>query len=74
MNITMQKAIEEYYKYSRLHLKKTTFEEQKRKVDKYILNYFKNNNIYEIGIKDIISCLKYLPRNEKRVIKLLNSF
>lgn len=62
MNITMNNAIEEYYKYSKLHLKKTTFEEQKRKVDKYILNYFKNNNIYEIGIKDIISWKEYIEK------------
>ena len=46
--------INDYYEYSFMNLKETTFKENRRKIELHILPYFKNKNIYDISIKDII--------------------
>ena len=63
MKLTIEEIIEEYFRYSKMKLKKTTFEEQKRKIKKYIVPYFKERNIYEIDIRDIISWKEYIEKN-----------
>lgn len=60
MKITFEKAIEEYFKYSKMKLKKTTYKEQEIKIKKYILEYFKNKNIYDIKLNDIILWKEYI--------------
>lgn len=60
MNIAMEDAIKEYYKYSKMKLKESTYDEQFRKIKKYIEPYFKNKNIYEINLNDIISWKEYI--------------
>lgn len=60
MNITFEEAIKEYLKYSKMKLKKSTYEELERKINKHILFYFKNKNIYNTSIKDIISWKEYI--------------
>ena len=60
MSIVFAQAIEEYFKYSKIKLKKSNYDEQKRKIIKHILPYFKDKNIYEIGIRDIVSWKMYI--------------
>lgn len=60
MNIAMTHAIEEYFKYSKIKLKKSNYEEQKRKILKHILPYFKDKNIYDINLVDIVSWKMYI--------------
>lgn len=60
MYIAMDNAIEEYFKYSKMKLKKSNYEEQRRKILKHILPYFKNKNIYEINLVDIVSWKMYI--------------
>lgn len=54
MNITFNEIINNYFNYAEMRLKKTYYQEQKQKIIKHILPYFKNKNIYEIDVKDII--------------------
>lgn len=63
MNIAMQDAIEEYFKYSKTIYKKSNYYEQNRKILKHILPYFKDKNIYEIGISDIVSWKISIEKN-----------
>lgn len=64
MNIAMQYAIEEYFKYSKTIYKKSNYYEQNRKILKHILPYFKDKNIYEIGISDIVSWKISIEKND----------
>ena len=60
MNFEFDSIMEEYFRYSKMKLKKTTYEEQERKIRLYIVPYFKNKNIYEFSIKDIIFWKEYI--------------
>lgn len=53
-NITFEKALNEYFIFIKLKLKNTTFITNKRKMRLYILNYFKDKNIYDFNIKDYL--------------------
>lgn len=53
-SITFEKALNEYFIFIKLKLKNTTFITNKRKMKLYILNYFKNKNIYDFNIKDYL--------------------
>lgn len=55
MSIVFQHAVEEYLKYSKTIYKKSNYYEQNRKIMKHILPYFKDKDIYKIGIGDIVS-------------------
>lgn len=55
MIIAFEPAIEEYFKYSKTIYKKSNYYEQNRKIMKHILPYFKDKDIYKIGIGDIVS-------------------
>lgn len=63
MNIAFHNAIEEYFKYSKTIYKKSNYYEQNRKILKHILPYFKDKNIYEIGISDIVSWKISIEKN-----------
>lgn len=63
MNIAFDYAIEEYFKYSKTIYKKSNYYEQNRKILKHILPYFKDKNIYEIGISDIVSWKISIEKN-----------
>ena len=52
--ITFEEAIDNYLKYAKLKLKNSTYEINERKIKKYILNYFKNKNIYDLSTKDYL--------------------
>lgn len=52
--ILLKDIIYEYYDYAFMQLKQTTFFENRRKIEKHILPYFENKNIYEFSMKDII--------------------
>lgn len=54
MSIVFAHAIEEYFKYSKTIYKKSNYYEQNRKIIKHILPYFKDKDIYKIGISDIV--------------------
>ncbi len=54
MNLTFDEIINDYFNYSEMRLKKTYYLEQRQKIIKHILPYFKDKNIYDINIKDII--------------------
>ena len=63
MNIAFNYAIEEYFKYSKTIYKKSNYYEQNGKILKHILPYFKDKNIYEIGISDIVSWKISIEKN-----------
>lgn len=60
MNIAFDHAIEEYFKYSKIKLKESTYEEQFLKIKKHIIPFFKNRNIYDINLKDIIKWKEFI--------------
>ena len=62
MNITFSNTMDNYFNYSKFKLKKSNYEEQKRKIIKHILPYFKNKNIYMLNLSDIISWKIYIEK------------
>ncbi len=44
----LETAIEKYYKYIKLKLKPTTFDNKKAVIDKYVIPYFKDENLNDI--------------------------
>ncbi len=56
------KAIEKYFEYAELNLKKTTFLEQKRKILKYVLPFFEDKYIEDIKLKDIVEWKKEIEK------------
>ncbi len=58
--LTFEDAIPQYLSYIKLKLKNSTFETNERRLKTYILNYFKNKNIYDLTIKDIIDWQNYI--------------
>lgn len=60
MNIAFHNAIGEYFRYSKMKLKKSNYEEQRRKIFKYIVPFFKDRNIYELNLVDIVSWKMYI--------------
>ena len=60
MKKTLKDVIEDYYEYSFMNLKESTYKENRRKIEKHILPYFKNKNIYDFCIKDIISWKSFI--------------
>lgn len=53
-----ENALIEYFNYSKLNLKISTYVEQERKINKYILPFFKGKYINDIDLIDIINWKK----------------
>lgn len=60
MNYTFEELTPDYLKYQKLKLKNSTFYENEIRYNKHIFSYFKNKNIYDITIKDIIDWQNYI--------------
>lgn len=58
--ITFNDIIDDYYLYSSALLKNSTFTEQKYHINKYIVPYFKDKNIYDLNFKDINLWKRYI--------------
>lgn len=59
-NLLFTTAIKEYLKYIKVKKKLNTYLTNERRINKYILNYFKDKNIYELNCKDIINWEYYI--------------
>lgn len=60
--ITFEEAIPQYLSYIKLKIKDSTYETNERRIKTYILNYFKNKNIYNLNIKNIIDWQNYINK------------
>lgn len=58
--ITFNDAMPQYIDYIKLKTKNSTYEKNIKLIDKYILNYFKEKNIYDLNLKDIIDWQNYI--------------
>lgn len=59
----MKKVVQEYFKYSELNLKKTTFLEQKQKILKNILPFFEDKYIEDVNLKDIVEWKREIEKH-----------
>lgn len=59
-NITFKDAMPEYINYIKLKTKVSTYENNIKYIDKYILPFFENKNIFDLNFKDIISWQNYI--------------
>lgn len=58
--ITFDNIIEDYFNYSKVILKESTFIESKYHINRYILPYFHQKNIYEVDLRDVVLWKNYI--------------
>lgn len=58
--ITFNDAMPQYIDYIKLKTKVSTYENNIKYINKYILSFFKDKNIFDLNLKDIISWQNYI--------------